>query len=402
MNERPFSAENATLSNSELLASADHALSAMEQRSFWFRTMEKYCTKAGVTLNGNHPWDIQINDCRTCRKAVLGGSLGLGEAYMDGLWDCEQLDELFHRLLRSAVERPVISRWTDAWETLHGFLINCQSRSRAFIVGEKHYDVGNELYKRMLDPYMTYTCAYWKDAETLQAAQEAKLDLVCRKIGLQSGNTVLDVGCGWGSFARFAAERYGAIVTGITISREQMELARQRCHGLPVELQLCDYRDFHGQFDHVVSLGMMEHVGYHNYRTYARMLHRCLRPGGFALIQVIGSPVEMKATDPWINRYIFPNSMLPSVRQIGWAIDSIFHVEDWHSFGGHYDKTLMCWLENFDAAWNDLRPRYDERFRRMWRYYLMLCAGIFRSKRAQLWQIVLSKGGVPGVYQAVR
>jgi len=401
MSEGPFPERKTPFGGSDFLAESYPPLCA-EPASIWFRSMQKYFAKGGIALNGENPWDIRIIDSRVCKKVVLGGSLGLGEAYMNGLWDCEQLDVLFCKLLRHAGERPLISRWTDAWATLHGFLVNCQSRSRAFIVGEKHYDIGNDLYERMLDPHMVYTCAYWKTARTLQEAQEAKLDLVCRKIGLRDGDRVLDVGCGWGSFARFAAERYGAHVTGITISREQLELARQRCIGLPVELQLCDYRDFRGKFDHVVSLGMMEHVGYQNYRTYARMIHQCLKPNGLALIQVIGTPVEMKATDPWIDRYIFPNSMLPSVRQVGSAIDSLFHVEDWHSFGDHYDRTLMCWLANFEAAWSDLSLRYDERFRRMWRYYLMLCAGIFRAKRAQLWQIVLSKGGVPGVYQAVR
>jgi len=191
-------------------------------------------------------------------------------------------------------------------------------------------------------------------------------------------------------------------VTGITISREQLALARERYSTLPVDLRLCDYREFEGKFDHVVSLGMMEHVGVKNYRTYMEKIHQCLKPGALALIQVIGSPESLRATDPWLDRYIFPNSMLPSPKQIGRAIDGLFHVEDWHSFGQDYDRTLMAWHGNFEAAWEKLCCKYDERFYRMWRYYLLLCAGIFRARKAQLWQIVLAKGGVQGGYQTVR
>jgi cyclopropane-fatty-acyl-phospholipid synthase len=283
--------------------------------------------------------------------------------------------------------------------------VNHQSQRRAFEVGERHYDLGNDLYEAMLDKRMTYTCAYWKSADCVDDAQEAKLDLVCRKIGLQPGDKVLDVGCGWGSFARFAAERYGAEVVGITISKEQAELTSERCKGLPVEIRLQDYRDCHdaaGKFDRVVSLGMMEHVGYRNYRTYMSMIYDNLRPNGLALIQVIGTMKSAHTTDPWLDRYIFPNSMLPSVKQFGEAIDGLFMMQDWHSFGHYYDLTLMAWYSNFEKAWGRLSASYDERFRRMWRYYLLFCAGIFRSGKAQLWQVVMSKGRVPGVYEAVR
>lgn len=369
---------------------------------FWEKLVARYFSKAGITYNGLQPWDMQVHDKRMARRVALKGSLGLGESYAEGMWDCERLDEMFCRYLSSHLHQPAFSCCADALANIRGVITNCQSRRRAFIVGERHYDVGNDLYEAMLDGRMVYTCAYWKDATTVDEAQEAKLDLVCRKIGLKAGEKVLDVGCGWGSFAKFAAERYGAEVTGITISKEQLRLARERCEGLPVTLELCDYRAFSGEFDHVVSLGMMEHVGFHNYRTYAQMLHRCLKPGGLALIQVIGTPHSMHATDPWLDRYIFPNSMLPSVSQIGKAIDGLLNLEDWHAFGMYYDRTLMAWNENFENAWDDLKHKYDEYFHRMWRYYLLMCAGIFRARQADLWQIVLSKGRPGGCYAAVR
>jgi cyclopropane-fatty-acyl-phospholipid synthase len=360
---------------------------------------------AGVEINGRRNSDVQIHNHKFFSRVALGGSLGLGEAYMDGWWDCEHLDEFFTQLLSSDAADASSHKWPSLWQDVYARIINRQSHRRAFEVGERHYDLGNDLYEAMLDKRMTYTCAYWKNAECIDDAQEAKLDLVCRKIGLSSGDRVLDVGCGWGSFAKFAAENYGAKVVGITVSKEQAELTRERCKDLPVEIRLQDYRDCPDapeKFDRVVSLGMMEHVGYRNYRTYMNMIHENLASGGLALIQVIGTMKSTHSTDPWLDKYIFPNSMLPSVKQFGEAMDGLFMMQDWHSFGHYYDKTLMAWNTNFEQAWSRLSQNYDERFRRMWRYYLMFCAGIFRSGKAQLWQVVLSKGRVPGVYQAVR
>ncbi|MBI4146859.1 cyclopropane fatty acyl phospholipid synthase [Candidatus Woesearchaeota archaeon] len=352
---------------------------------------------ANIELNGRMPWDPQVHNEAFYSIVLAGGSLALGESYMDGWWDCEQLDVFFTKVLQAELDKKV-SPWTLVFENLKAWVFNLQSKSRAFEIGEAHYDLGNDLYECMLDKRMTYTCAYWKNAKNLDQAQERKLDLVCKKIGLKKGMSVLDIGCGWGSFAKFAAEKYGARVVGITVSKEQVELARQHCRGLPVEIRLQDYRDVFEQFDRVISLGMFEHVGYKNYRTYMEVVHRCLKEGGLFLLHTIGGNISVTSTEPWINKYIFPNSMLPSVSQIASSVEGLFVMEDWHNFGAYYDKTLMAWFKNFNNGWKKLIGRYDERFYRMWKYYLLSCAGSFRSRRNQLWQVVLSKSGVPGGY----
>jgi cyclopropane-fatty-acyl-phospholipid synthase len=315
---------------------------------------------------------------------------------MDGWWDCAALDRLFSRVLRADLHQEVGWSWRDLWNVIRARILNPQSRARVHEVGEAHYDRGNDLFERMLDPRMVYSCGYWRTAETLDAAQEAKLDLVCRKLALAPGHRVLDIGCGWGSFAEYAAEEYGVEVVGITISEEQAALARDRCAGLPVEIRLQDYREVEETFDRVVSIGMFEHVGPKNYRTYMDTVRRCLVDDGLSLLHTIGNHEEGAATDAWIEKYIFPNGYIPSMRQITEAAEDVFVVEDWHNFGPDYDRTLMAWAENVEAHWDELADRYSERFYRMWRYYLYQCAGSFRARRNQLWQLVLSPRGVEG------
>ncbi|MDP2244215.1 cyclopropane fatty acyl phospholipid synthase [Pseudomonas sp.] len=364
--------------------------------------IEHLLERAGIGLNGSQPWDVRVLDPRAYPRILSQGNLGLGETYMDGWWECEQLDEFIHRALRANLEAQVSVSWQEAWQLLSGLLANLQSKARAYMVGERHYDLGNQLYQCMLDSRMTYTCGYWRNAADLEQAQANKLDLVCRKIGLQPGDRVLDIGCGWGSFAEFAARNYAAEVVGITISREQAELARQRCSGLPVDIRLQDYRDLRETFDHIVSLGMFEHVGWKNYRTYMQVVQRCLRDKGLFLLHSIGANQSGLHSDAWINRHIFPNGGLPSIAQIGKAIEPDWVMEDWHNFGADYDLTLMAWYANFEQHWAELAPHYDQRFYRMWRYYLLTCAGAFRARNLQLWQIVLSKGGVADGYRSLR
>ncbi len=364
--------------------------------------VERLLDGTGVSLNGSGPCDIRVHDERLYARILADGSLGFGEAYMDGWWDCDRIDEMVTRFLRFNILAKLKPSVILLRNALLARLMNRQRTSRAYRIGEAHYDIGNDLYQAMLDKRLTYTCGYWKTATNLDDAQEAKLDLTCRKIGLTAGQRVLDIGCGWGSFAKFAAERYGAHVVGITVSKEQVKLGTELCRGLPVEFRLQDYRDLNEPFDHIVSLGMFEHVGYKNYRIYFDVVRRCLKDGGLFLLHTIGGSVSAHTTDPWIEKYIFPDSLLPSVSQIAKASEGRFVMEDWHNFGPDYDTTLMAWHANVERNWESLKTRYDERFHRMWRYYLLTCAGSFRARLNHLWQIVYSKHGVPGGYRSVR
>lgn len=364
--------------------------------------VQKLLEGTGITFNGTNPWDLQIKNDRFYKRVLTKGSLGLGESYMDGWWECECIDGLIDRLLKDDIRKRMRANWPTVALAIVSILLNRQSGKKAFHIGEAHYDAGNDLYSAMLDRNMVYTCGYWKNADNLDDAQEAKLDLVCRKIGLKQSDRVLDIGCGWGSFAKFAAEKYGASVVGITVSKEQQKLAQERCKGLPVEIRLQDYRDVNEKFDHIISLGMIEHVGYKNFRDYFEVAARCLKDGGLFLLHTIGSKTSGKSTDPWIEKYIFPGGMLPSLTQLTKAMEGFMMVEDVQNFGADYDKTLMAWFENFHKAWPQLKDKYNDRFYRMWKYYLLTCAGSFRCRQNQLWQLVLSKNGVPGGYTSVR
>jgi cyclopropane-fatty-acyl-phospholipid synthase len=354
-----------------------------------------------IRTDGARPWDLRILDERFYGRVLAGGSLAFGESYMDGWWQSDQVDETIARILQDDPSESLGMPWSVVAQALYARAFNPQDSRAAFKNGQAHYDIGNDLYRAMLDPRMVYTCAYWKDATDLASAQEAKLDLVCRKLGLKPGERILDIGCGWGSFLKFAAERYGTLGVGITVAEEQVKLGRENCAKLPIEIRLQDYRDVREEFDHVVSLGMFEHVGRKNYRTYMETVARCLRGGGLFLLHTIGAKASGTRFDPWMDRYVFPNADLPSMREISEAAEGSFVIEDWHNFGPDYDKTLMAWRENFEKRWDRLKG-YDERFRRMWNYYLLACAGSFRSRSNQLWQIVLSKEGVPGGYASIR
>ena len=265
-----------------------------------------------------------------------------------------------------------------------------------------HYDLSTDLFQCMLDKRMTYTSAYWNNAADLDEAQERKLDLTCRKLYLQPGMQVLDIGCGWGSFAKFAAEKYGVHVTGITVSNDQVKIGNELCAGLPVHIVFKDYREITGQYDRIVSLGMFEHVGYKKYRRFMMIVNQSLRDNGLFLLHTIGGNKSVTRIDPWLDKYIFHGAMLPSIRQIGQAIEGLFVMEDWHNFSADYDRTLMAWYQRFQQHWPTLRNKFDDRFFRLWKYYLLMCAGSFRSRYNQLWQIVLAKNGVPGGYMSIR
>ncbi len=357
---------------------------------------------ADIEVDGNRPWDIKVSNEGFYKRAFKEGSIGIGESYMDGWWDAGKLDEFFYRVFVSKVDKKMEFNWRLIPYFIYAAAFNRQGKSRSRKVGEQHYDAGNDLYRAMLGRRMVYTCAYWDKAGNLDDAQEAKLDLVCKKLHLKKDMTILDIGCGWGGFAKYAAEKYDAKVLGITISKEQAELASKLCEGLPVEIRLQDYREINKKFDRVVSLGMFEHVGYKNYRTFMEVAGRCLKDDGLFLLHTIGSNVSVHSTDPWMDKYIFPNGMLPSINQIGASIENLFIMEDLHNFGADYDRTLMEWFKNFDSSWDRLKKNYSRHFYRMWKFYLLSSAASFRSRRLQLWQIVLSKNGVPGGYKSIR
>lgn len=359
---------------------------------------------ADVRFNGARPWDIRVHDPDLYRQILSRGSLGLGEAYVAGAWDSEQLDETFNRLLRADIDvrLSALTRLRSALWLLQNRLFNRQSRRRAFHVGKRHYDLGNALFEEMLDPTMSYSCGYWREAQTLEQAQQAKLRLSCDKLKLQPGQRLLDIGCGWGGLARFAAEHYGVEVVGITVSKEQARLARERCAGLPVTIRLQDYREIEGRFDRIVSVGMFEHVGPKNYPPFFATADRALEPDGLFLLHTIGSSFSNAITDRWIEKYIFPNGHLPGVSQLTDTFAQRFRLLDWHNFGPDYDPTLMAWWRNFKAAWPHLQADYDQRFFRLWSYFLLMSAGFFRSGRGQLWQLVLTKRGFHDVYRSIR
>jgi cyclopropane-fatty-acyl-phospholipid synthase len=363
------------------------------------KVVQEILEPSDVRINGNRPWDIRIHNPNFYKRVLSGGSLAFGESYMAGWWDCEALDQFFERILEDRLDRRA-KRKTKRflWIMLKAKKTNTQKRSKAHIIGKQHYDIGNNLFSIMLDSWMNYSCGYWEKAKTLDEAQEAKLDLICGKMGLRPGMRVLDVGCGWGGFVKFAAEKYGAKTHGITVSREQMNYANKFCQGLDVQIDFMDYRELKEKYDRIVSIGMFEHVGCRNYRTFFKVIHRCLTTDGLFLLHTIAGNTSVNLMDPWINKYIFPNSMLPSAKQITSAYEGLFVLEDWHSFGQYYDKTLMAWYNNFTEKWAELRDAYDKRFYRMWAYYLLSSAGAFRSRRNQLWQMVFSKKGIKGGY----
>lgn len=361
------------------------------------QAVQEILAAVDVRIDGARPWDIQVQDERFFGRALRDGALGLGESYMEEWWQAGRIDELFYRLA-GLDRRSIPIPWSMKLLFIKDRFFNLQRRSRSHRIAEHHYNLGNDLFQAMLDPRMTYSCGYWRHATTLAAAQEAKLDLACRKLDLKAGQTVLDIGCGWGSFLKYAAEKYDVAGVGVTVASEQAALGRELCAGLPIDLRVQDYRAVVDRFDHVVSIGMFEHVGPKNYRTFFELAHRCLKDDGLFLLHTIGKNSSGRPVDAWIEKYIFPDSAQPAIRDIATAIEGLFVVEDWQNFGADYDPTLMAWFGNFDNAWQRLRAQYDEVFYRMWKYYLLSCAGSFRARHNNVWQVVLSKRGIPGGY----
>jgi cyclopropane-fatty-acyl-phospholipid synthase len=363
---------------------------------------------ADVRFNGDRPWDLQVHNPRLYGRLLRHGSLALGNGYVRGDWDCQQLDELICRLLRSDGNRPLTlrSRLIDLGRILRDQLTNPQGLHRAFAVGRRHYDIDPRVYAAMLDPQMVYSCGYWRQANSLSEAQDHKLRLICEKLQLRPGMRLLDVGCGWGSLAAYACRHYGVEVVGITVSAQQARWIAEHLAHLPIRVELCDYRELPardpGPFDRIASVGMFEHVGRRNDAAFFRTLQHLLHPDGLVLLHTIGTARSTPRTDPWIDRYIFPGGRLPSACQLSRGFEPQFLIEDWENFGADYDRTLLAWWQNFEEAWPALERDSRPEFFRFWRYYLLSCAGFFRSRQGQLWQVVLSRPERSVPYQSWR
>lgn len=358
--------------------------------------------RAGITLNGSEPWDIQVKNDRFFRRS-LRGSLGFGESYMEGDWDVGSIDALFRRIIRYDISDSLMVMLNRLRLDLKSRLTNMQSRIGSRAIAETHYDLDHRLYELFLGPWNQYTCCFYDKATTLEEAEVEKLEMVCNKLDLQPGDRVMDIGCGWGGFAKYAAETRGCHVTGVSISVEQIAYARKYTAGLPVDIIECDYRDLpkryeDGSFDKVVIIGMIEHVGYKNYRHLFEVVHRMLNDVGLFLLHTIGNSTVTTVVDPWIEKYIFRNSMAPAASQLTHAMERLFTLQDWENYGHYYPSTLAHWQERFEANWPRIEAietanRFDERFRRMFNYYFLSCKAGFETEDILLWHLVMSKAG---------
>jgi cyclopropane-fatty-acyl-phospholipid synthase len=360
---------------------------------FYQDVLTAWLADAGIHVNGGRPHDIQVHDGRFYRRALLHGSLGVGESYMEGWWSCDDLEEAIYRMVRSDVRRRAYQHpGAKALEWLNR-IRNDQSRTRSLRAPRRHYDLDNELFGSVLGRYRNYSCGYYTGTGGLDEAQRAKLDLICRKLNLQPGEHLLDVGGGWGEFALYAAKNYGVRVTSINISEAQMRYARELCAGYNVEVVRCDYRDLKGQFDKIAAIAMFPHVGHRNHRTFMETLHRALRPNGAVLIETTLNCASTTAGDPWIDRYIFPGLLMPSGAQTLAAMEGLFTTEDVHNFGPHYVRTLRDWNANLQSCWGEFRDRHEEPVRRMLEYFFLVSAALFRARTMQYWHVVMTRQG---------
>jgi cyclopropane-fatty-acyl-phospholipid synthase len=347
---------------------------------------------AGIHLGGDQPWDVQVTDPRFYSSVLLRGSLGFGESYMRGWWHVEDLEEVAYRLSRAGLHWVARALPPHLVALAAASFSNRQTRTDSVNLVDRHYNLGNDLFRGFLGRSMVYSCAYFDDTESLDRAQELKLDLICRRLGLKAGERLLDIGGGWGEFARHAALHYGCHVTSINIADEQIRHARERCAGLPVEIVKCDYRDLRGSFDKVAVIAMLTHVGHSNYRRFMTIVHDCLATGGRVLVETLGSRISKVNCEPWTNRYIFPGGVVPSLRQIDRAADGLLARTEVTEFGHHYVPTLRSWNANLHASWPQLAGRYPETTRLMLGYFFLTVAGAFRAGHLKYWHVQLQKG----------
>jgi cyclopropane-fatty-acyl-phospholipid synthase len=345
--------------------------------------------RAGVAVDGGRPWDIRVANPAFYRRALDGGSLAVGEAYADGWWEAERLDEFFHRVFKAGLhERLAPSPWSG-WRSLAGRLFGRRGRTHA------PEALGSDVFRAMLGRRMSGACAYWKDARALDDADEAALELACRKLELKAGMSVLDMGSGWGAFARYAAERHGVSVVGVDISQERVQLARELCKGLPVALRVQDYEEVRGRFDRVVSLGLMEHAGAGSCRAVMAAAARCLKADGVALIHTAARNRAAGPRERWPAAGVLLEDGAPALSRLAAAAEGLFVIEDVHNLGTHYAPTLLAWHENLARRWPGLSGRYGDRLYRTLTFGLLSTAGRFRARQGQLYQIVMTRPGRP-------
>ena len=370
--------------------------------------LKKLLAQADIKIGGNRAQDIQINDDRFYDRVFSDGSLGVGESYMDGWWSSKQLDKTMTLAFKAnlAERLGLDDKVKFALYHIKARIANQQAGKKAYKNAQSHYDIGNDLYEPMLGRTMAYTCAYWAwGAKTLDQAQTDKYELICKKLGLKKGMTVLDVGCGWGELAIYMVKKYGCEVVCLTPSHEQIAYIKKNAKSTKVKPVLTTWQDYSGKvkFDRIAAIGIMEHVGPKNYDAFITKMHNLVKPDGLFILHTIGSNRSIISMDPWIETYIFPGGVLPSIKQIATAAEGKFVMEDWHNMGANYDPTLMSWYKNFAKSYPKLdHQKYDERFRRMWEFYLLACAGQFRARNIQLWQVIYSPKGVVGGYKSVR
>ncbi|WP_269713469.1 SAM-dependent methyltransferase [Caulobacter sp. NIBR2454] len=386
-----------------------------------FRTLVRICAEnwrygtvtyilpsgRSIPIKGSEPGPhgvIRVHDYRFVGRAFRSGDIGFAEGYMAGEWDTPDLAALltvftlnFDRITALVDGNPLMRAVNFVRHLLHA---NTRRGSAKNI--HAHYDLGNAFYSRWLDPSMTYSSARFdKGAQTLEAGQRQKYAALAQTMALSPGQTVLEIGCGWGGFAEFAAKERGAHVTGITISREQYDFARKRIFeaGLAerAQIKLIDYRDVDGQFDRVASIEMFEAVGEAYWPTYFRKVHDVLSPGGLATLQIITIRDDLfahyRSRADFIQKYIFPGGMLPSEERLreetakaGLRQDGLVR------FGQDYADTLAEWARRFESAWTEIRPLgFDERFRRLWKFYLAYCEAGFRTERTNVIQLGLAR-----------
>jgi len=350
-----------------------------------------------------------IHDERFFLRALSGADIGIGESYMDGDWTTPDLVALVRLCVRNlrlfdAQHKLVAAARGLSSRLRHRLRSNTLTGSRKNI--RAHYDLGNDFYKLFLDPEMLYSCAHFRRHEdSLEIAQQQKLDLICRKLQFEPGDRVLEIGCGWGAFAIYAARHYGAQVTAVTISRAQYEFAAERLSHTDlapgsVRLVLEDYRNLRGQYDKIVSIEMFEAVGFDHYDEFFAVCDRLLAPDGSMLLQTITLPEQEVAAYrrrvDWIQTYIFPGSELASISEISRSLTrttqlALTSVE---SLGVHYARTLAIWRERFFEKLDDIRRLgFDERFQRMWDFYFAWCEGAFLERYINVAQILLAKNG---------